>query len=447
MGSPVVRPPVVKTRALFCPGCGGTVEIRGFAHTLTAVCINCLTVLDTSSPLVAILQKLHEKLRRRPTIPLGARGVFEGTQFEVIGFQARQTEDETTIYEWNEYVLFNPFKGFRYLVEYQGHWNFVDTVKALPIPGKSSGRPAMNLRARTYAHFQSARATTAFVMGEFPWRVQVGEAVDTQDFIAPPYLLSGETTDSEVVWSRGVYMTGAQIWQTFQLKGHPPHAIGTYANQPNPQALRSRSAWRLCGWLLLVLIALASVLSMVAQNREVFRHTYLFKNGTAEPAFVTPVFDLAGRPSNVEIDLHTDLENNWAYFNLALINNSNGEAYDLGREVSYYHGADSDGSWSEGGRTDSVFLPSIPPGQYYLRVEPEMESQANAAHLPVNSVSYELVVKRDVPRYGWYFLAALLLLIPPALIWYRSHTFEQSRWLESDYGTPAACSYGAEKSR
>ena len=55
-------------------------------------------------------------------------------------------------------------------------------------------------------------------------------------------------------------------------------------------------------------------------------------------------------PANVEITINTDLHNNWVYFNFALINQDTGQAYDFGREVSYYFGSDSDGSWTEGNR-------------------------------------------------------------------------------------------------
>ena len=28
-------------------------------------------------------------------------------------------------YDWYEYLLYNPYNGFRYLTEYQGHWSFI----------------------------------------------------------------------------------------------------------------------------------------------------------------------------------------------------------------------------------------------------------------------------------------------------------------------------------
>lgn len=432
MGSALVTPPVVKVRALFCPNCGGTVQLRGYAHTLSVVCSNCGTVLDTSTPAVAILQQAQSKLQRAPTIPLGARGKFQDTLYQAIGFQVRQTESDGDIYEWNEYVLFNPYEGFRYLVEYQGHWNFVSTVKSLPGDITVRGRRGVVAERRVYAHFQTANATTAFVLGEFPWRVRVAETVNTMDYIAPPEMLSAEGTENELVWSRGEYLNGSQIWQAFQLKGQPPPAYGIYANQPNPYRARVGSSWKLCFWMLMLLISLASILSMISRNQVVFDQEYSFRPGApGEPSFVSPVFALQGHPSNVRIDLKTDLDNSWVYFGMALINSDTGEAFDFGREVSYYYGRDSDGSWTEGNKRDSATIPAVQPGRYYLRVEPEMDA---AALVPVN---YELTVRRDVPIFKWYWIAALLLLIPPIVTWYRSFSFERSRWLESDYGTPA----------
>jgi hypothetical protein len=122
------------------------------------------------------------------------------------------------------------------------------------------------------------------------------------------------------------------------------------------------------------------------------------------------------------LSIHTDLENNWAYFNFALINDQTGQTFDFAREVSYYR--DSDGS--EGSRNNSVIVPSVPSGQYYLRVEPEM-----ATGSPY--VRYELELRRNVPNYGFFVITALLLLIPPVWTTFRKGSFEAARWRESDY--------------
>src|ERR1700730_19281984 len=96
----------VKAKSLSCPNCGGPVELRGFSHTLSVVCPQCLTVLDASTPEFAILQKFQGKLRMQPLVPLGTRGPINGTVFEVIGFQYRQIHTEET-YGWAAYRLFH----------------------------------------------------------------------------------------------------------------------------------------------------------------------------------------------------------------------------------------------------------------------------------------------------------------------------------------------------
>ena len=413
----------VQAKTISCPNCGGPVQLRGFAHTLSVVCPQCLTVLDASTPEVQILQTFQGKTRTQPTIPLGSRGKVGDTQYEVIGFQIRQVQSGEDTYQGDEYLLFHPYKGFRYFTEYNGHWNFVHVETALPEQTLGRGRIAMRYGGTTYLAFDSMTASTVYVLGEFPWRVKTGDSVACQDFVAPPSMLSSEATGGDITWSRADYMTGSQVWQAFKLPGSPPPAYGIFANQPSPYAGNVGSAWRTWLWLNVGLAALAFLFMIISPGHVAFSDHYAYSQGVkSDSAFVTPSFKLDGRDSNVELSIHTDLENNWAYFNFALINDQTGQAFDFAREVSYYR--DSDGS--EGSRNNSVIVPSVPSGQYYLRVEPEM-----AAGSPY--VRYELELRRNVPNYGFFVIAALLLLIPPVWTTFRKGSFEAARWRESDY--------------
>jgi hypothetical protein len=415
--------PAVQVKSISCPNCGGPVQLRGFAHTLSVVCPQCLSTLDASTPEVEILYKFQGKTRTEPTIPLGSRGKIAGTQYEVIGFQIRQVASGDDTYSWDEYLLFNPFKGFRYLTEYNGHWNFVQVETALPEPTHARGRPAFRFGGQTYAAFDSMTASTVYVLGEFPWRVTVGESIACQDFVAPPWMLSSESTGGEITWSRGEYMTGSQIWQAFKLPGSPPQTYGVFANQPSPFGGSVGSAWRTWLWLNVALAALLFLFMFISPGHVAFSDHYAYSQAAkTEASFVTPTFQLDGRKSNVELNIHTDLDNNWAYFNFALINDQTGQTFDFAREVSYYH--DSDGG--DGSRNNSVIIPGVPSGQYYLRVEPEMQSNSPF-------MRYDLELRRNVPNYGFFGLAAVLLLIPPIFTTFRRGSFEAARWRESDY--------------
>lgn len=148
----------VQAKSISCPNCGGPVQIRGFAHTLSVACQQCQTLLDTSTPEVRILQTFQSQERVQLTIPLGSRGKIGGTPYEVIGFQIREVSSDGDSYSWNEYLLFNPYKGFRYLTEYNGHWNFVQVQTALPEPSFARGRPAWRFGGQKYAAFDSMTA-------------------------------------------------------------------------------------------------------------------------------------------------------------------------------------------------------------------------------------------------------------------------------------------------
>ncbi len=421
--------PVVKAKAIFCPNCGATVQLRGFAHTLNVTCARCLSVLDPNTPSVSILQKAQAKQRIEPKIPMGSRGTFENAQFEAIGFQQRGITVDGVLYTWEEYLLFHPYKGFRYISEYNGHWNYIKPLPSLPVV---SGREAQVL-GRKYKHFQRAVAKTTYVVGEFPWQVRVGEKATVDDYVDPPYMLSGERTAVEVNWSAGEYMPGKDIWKAFQLQGAPPPAQGVYANQPNP---RGSSLWRMY-LLFLMLITFVSMYSCIAKGqREVFHKSYQFNPASnAEPSFVTEVFDLpGGRSAATEVEIKADVQNNWVAFAIALINEKTGEAFDFGKDVSYYSGVDGGESWTEGGKSASVTIPEVPPGRYYLRIEPDRdkepgESDANFGRM----INYEIIVRHDIPAVGMYFLILFLLTIPPIWVGFRRWTFEQQRWSESDY--------------
>src|SRR5579884_1797097 len=428
MSSPVVTPPVVKTKALFCPQCGGPVQLRGFAHTLSVVCPQCGSILDTSTPLVHVLQAAQSQQRVEPHIPLGRRGKLDGTEYEVIGFQLRTITVDGTPYTWAEYLLFNPYKGFAYLSEYQGHWNFIRTLPLIPDFVARAGKKAVRLDGRTFLHFQHSVATTSYVLGEFPWRAHAGETAQVDDFVSPPFVVSAETTEQEVVWSRGDYRKGADIWKAFNLHGSPPPAIGIYENQPSPYGGAIGSLWRMYLWMMVALAVMIFGFTVTSSFTPVFHDSYVFSPGAKlEPSFVTPAFDLKGHTSNVRIDIRTDLDNSWAYFNLALINDTDGHTYDFGREVSYYHGYEDGESWSEGSNHDSATIPAVPPGRYYLRIEPELNDKQTS------DLRYEVAVRRGVASYGIFGLAAVLLLIPPIIGTIKRGSFEAARWRESDY--------------
>jgi predicted RNA-binding Zn-ribbon protein involved in translation (DUF1610 family) len=412
-------------RALSCPSCGGVIESHLGAWSTTIICPRCGSTLDARSEPLQILVAADQAGLRAPSIPLGSRGVFDGDPFEAVGWQERQIVVDAETYRWREFVLFNPYLGFRYLSEYDGHWNIIRPIEGALPTAVSDG---ITYAGATFRHFQNASATTVRILGEFPWEAQRGDVVSTSDYVAPPLMIGSEDEAEGTTWSIGTYLEPAELTKAFDgtaLELPPRH--GVFANQPSPWASLSGKLWRIGIEAGVVLFLLCGALLAFRQNKEVFRSTYQFVRGadapvTEEPAFVTPVFQLTGR-GNVRLQMRATLDNAWLGAAVSLIDADRGTAYDTGLEVGRYSGVDGGESWSEGSYDARFRIPAVPSGNYYLRVAPE----------GAVSAEYTVSVRRDTPV-AWYLLPAILaLLIPPVIASIASASFEHRRWMESDH--------------
>jgi len=428
--SPLPGSPKPQAKALNCPKCGAAITLRALGQAASVVCESCHAILDAKDPQLQILQTFERIISAdAPLIPLGTRGKIRGTDYEVIGFERRSIKVEGVRYDWHEYVLFNPYKGFRYLSEYQGHWNDLAVCKEQPMVDTSLSIPLeANYLGEMYRHFQTADANTDFVLGEFPWQVRVGDQARVTDYVHPPRVLSREKMSDEVSWSIGEYMYGRDIWSAFQLPGSPPEATGVYENEPSPFSTKIAAVWQAFALFAVALLAMMIGFDVLAKREPVLHAGYQLNSVEAkgEASFVTDTFELTGRTSNVEVTTSAGLQNNWIYLNYALISQDTGQAWDFGREVSFYAGYDSDGYWTEGSMRDTVIVPSVPPGKYYLRIEPETA----AVHPPI---VYIVDVTRDVPVSAFYWIGFLALLVPAIIVTWRSVSFERTRWSESDH--------------
>ncbi len=412
---------MAEARTFACTSCGASLTLRGLENTVSVACGHCGAVLDAKDPNLRILSKYRIQASLQPRIPLGTRGTFSGTPFEAIGFLKRRIRVDGLSYSWSEYLLFNPFKGFRWLTEYEGHWTLLETAQ--PVPTLVLPSTGGSYAGRNYRHFQSAQAEVSYVLGEFTWRVEVGETATVRDYVCPPFVLSAEQTGKEKAWSQGEYLDPETVWQAFKLPGSPPARKGVGACQPNP-AGRLRAWWTGFGILAAAALMIQMLAVMLCANRQVLDTSWRIQAADVEKSKVTEPFVLEGRTSNLEIRTETDLNNAWAYFHMALIEADAGTAREFGRQVSYYHGVDDGESWSEGRASDTVMLGAVPPGRYILRIEPELQA---------SSMTFQVHVRRDVPRWSLFWWTLLLLAVPlvyQGLWWY---SFENRRWAESDH--------------
>jgi len=424
--TPGAGPATAAAVAFSCPDCGAPLEKR-LQATEAIGCRSCGSVLDVSHPSVAILSHLAEHAKRyTPSIPLGSRGKLDGADFEAVGYLRREIKVEGEAYSWGEYLLHNPEQGFRWITEYEGHFSVVRDCEGVPRIAQGPP-PVAHYRERAFRHFQHSRARVIYVIGEFYWRVRIGDAAHVDDYVSPPHILSGERTSNETTWSVGEYIEPQALWKAFGLKRAPPRRTGVAPNQPSPYAGKALGYWKAFAILALVALVLQVFFALGADTRVLLKQPFEYAPGRPAGTITTPPFEVRGvRPVPLAVRTVASVNNSWVFLGMTLVEQNTGATYQLGREVSYYHGSSGGESWSEGSQKDDARVASLPPGTYYLEIEPEGDLRGHA-------VAGWVEVFRDPPDWTNLLIALGVLLFFPLAAWWRSAAFERRRWAESDY--------------
>lgn len=422
-GAAAVEPAkVVDLKAFACPSCGAPMGTHS-KDILCVACGSCGAIVDTSNENLAIISKVRAAEKVTPQLALGSKGRLRGDEYAIIGFLRRKTSIEGLTYEWDEYLLYSDKQGFRWLTQSEGHWNFAKALSGMPRV-ESGSHPSVNYLGKEYKHFQSCNAAVSYVIGEFYWKVKQGDTAECADFVAPPLMLSKESTTNEIAWSISEYLPKAEVEAVFKTPLPEPTGIGP--NQPAPST-GSGGFWKMFALLSLIALILQFGFVAAAKNQRVIQHALTLAPNEATQSWTSEPFSIDGRRSNVAIRNNANLKNDWVYLDLALINTATGTVHKVGREVSYYSGYDSDGSWSEGSPNDEAFLSDIPPGQYVLEIDAEANNSRN------DTLFAQVAVYRDVPVWANFWALELFLLLFPLWALWRGASFEIKRWAESDH--------------
>lgn len=418
--SPTSKTPTAKTFS--CPSCGGAVTIRCPGESISAVCGSCFSIIDTQDENYSILQRHFAKTSLyKPQIPFGTRALLRGKKWECIGFVVRKDADSA--YKWEEYLLFNPYYGYRWLTCNNGHWSLVTMIKSTPVVDLRSA----SLDKRNHKLFFRGRATYVFVLGEFYWKVQTGGIVSIEDFIAPPFMLSMERDNNEIVWSIGEYIPKGEVEKQFKIKAGATKGVAP--NQPSGTSKASKQLTPV--WMLF--IGVFTVLQLIhtasCANKQIFQKGYSFVTNMKVVDLTTPPFKVEKPSGNLSISLYAPVDNDWLYMDGELVDNKTGETYPLEESVEYYHGYSDGESWSEGGQTASVVLSKVPAGEYYIN----MDLLSGAFPKTGVQTGSTLSVVSDVPQWGNYFWCLFFISIAPSIAWLMSYGTEKARWSESDF--------------
>ncbi|AKT39575.1 uncharacterized protein CMC5_037240 [Chondromyces crocatus] len=223
-GAPVQQAEAQVT-ALSCPTCGGNLPLVAPSTAERIVCRYCGTASDLrQGALVALGQAPRPPME--PYVPIGAEGQLRGMRVICIGFVIRGCTVEGERYRWREYLLYaGPRTGYLWLMEEDGAWQLVTPIP----PGEVAvaGGSAM-FRGASYTFKQRVDAEVEYVIGEFYWKVEIGERVRATEFQGPGGKVSVEEAPSEVTYSFCEPLPGKELASAFNLQP-PPVALDASA--------------------------------------------------------------------------------------------------------------------------------------------------------------------------------------------------------------------------
>jgi hypothetical protein len=443
VGAPEREASHVEGVQLNCPKCGGPLELRVPDQSERVTCPNCSSLLDVNQGRLQFLNALKPG-KVVPVIPLGASGEIFAGKYTAIGFMQRSVEIDGTRYYWEEYLLYNPQIGFRWLVHSDGQWNFVETVPA------GSVQPANRYAAfngQQFRIYQDAIARVEYVSGEFYWKVTQGETVRAIDYVHPPQMLSLEMSvtgghpakretpeqiaahkraveTGEINWSLGTYVDTRTVEGAFGI-GKLPVAAKPAPNQVFPH----KKIYKYWGLLTLATFVMWLAIAISSPDQKVFQQTFSLQplaNATGTQTVFTDPIDL--KPNrNIQITASSPVSNSWLYIDGDFYNDKTGLDQSFELPVEYYYGSDSDGAWSEGSTTNSVDLSALPADKYVMRLEVSWGDNYQ------NPATVAVTVTQGVAR-GTHLLFALLAIsVIPMIVMIKHFSFARKRWEDSKF--------------
>ncbi len=405
-------------KSIACPNCGGATELKAAGYTVTLVCQYCSSVLDVAKPEVSIITA-YNKAAAELEVPLGTRGTIHAVEWDVIGYMRRSDSEM----EWEEYLLFNPYGGYRWLSKVDDEWSLGAALTAVPQP--SSGG-SVTLNGQNFSQrYAPETVTVDYVLGEFYWRVAAGEAVEASEFYGPGKSLSLERSGSEINWTLSERIPSALIGTAFGLT----EIVDTQADEQLAQQGKRGPLLTM-----FMMAAAASVVMMIltlmlgAQGRQVVQN---FEVTLEKPAKTVPIGTITiSRPyQSVTLKARAaGLDNQWVDLDYSLVERQTQKSIDAYGVIEYYQGNDSDGHWTEGGDRATTKIASVPRGTYDIMVDAEAHNWTGGSSSAWNSsntsgggapISVAIAAAPGGTFGGNIFLFLFLILSPPLWMLYQ----------------------------
>ncbi|WP_438729803.1 DUF4178 domain-containing protein [Parasphingorhabdus sp. DH2-15] len=414
---------VPSVRALDCPACGGSLEIMAAGFTTNIVCQYCGSELDAVDPEIKLIAR-HQEAAANLEIPLGTRGTLRGVEWAAIGYLERSDNWSG----WAEYLLFNPYHGYRWLTRTNAGWSFGTPLMKLP---NGADKPYFEFDGKRYITFNAnMMITTDYVLGEFYWRAHKGDTAVATDYIGVNKMLSEETNGDEISWTLGEWVPFAEMHRAFGTPNNPEWprtGAAPLPHQPSPYPKDLINFSIIAFVFAAIGLALATFSGLPGQRKSI--DISVDYNKPSQEWTLGPI-DVPGREGIVTVETAGKVaRNSYVDFDFRLVERNTGDQIAAATALERYNGRDADGDWSEEKNDATLKFSSVPAGSYNLEVE-----ATPATGVGVSGPAYNVTLTAYAGGIflSNYLLFLLLLFTPVLFLLFRHISFVNHRHSESD---------------
>jgi hypothetical protein len=410
---------VYKAKEVTCSSCHSKSEFKTYPYALSFFCEKCYNRIDVRNNRIAGRNK--DKCPE-PYISLRSKGMIKGVQYLVLGYALKE-ENNRDAARWVEFTLHNPEEGYAFLSEYDGNFILVKEDCNSPVVTNTRverfyyGDEEFVLYNRYIARLLDAR-------GEFPCNFFNDGSINANEYISPPEMwISEKSNDEGKHWFFAQHLSRREVEAAFGENLPPKGTIG--AIEPKGY-LSPKKLAMFTALAVLLAIFMHLVMGFTTGNKILLDSTFSFPDSTNAYGLATSRFELKKWKSNLEFEIVAPVYNSWFELSGTLVNAQTGTEYSFEQGIEYYEGYEGGEHWTEGDRSATFFLSSIPAGTYYMQLIATKESRSDLK-------TFSLALKNDVSMGRNLFFVILFLLIWPVIKFMQVYYTERERWYNSPF--------------
>ncbi len=381
--------------AIKCPNCGGSLDIVGGRQISSVTCKYCGSVLDMENE-YKVLSKFSKVSLPSTPFRLGNSGKIKGVRFTIIGMVAYSCNRNITRGEdtWIDYMLHSPTHGYAWLSYEEGTIVFSRRTRKLPTKNMMSLEPKNRLEfdGKKYQFYERYLAYVTYVQGELTWIAKKGDVTTFFEAISPPFGLSYERSKNESEYFSSEYLDAKEIYESFGVKSIEDEEFNPLKPFSSPKA---KVFAKVSFYFLLITLFILVMLKSFYNGSTVASDSFNSKEKEI-------IFHIDDSSNLIELDMNTNLRNDWTYFDISIQNmKTKEEVCALAKEISYYYGYSGGESWSEGSQDATAYFKVQKSGDYILKFSaPEYH----------NAITTRVVIKENVIR-SYYFYGLLVFCV------------------------------------